>query len=64
MKSNKRKFIQAMGAGAAGFTFGASALSVSSCISSSKKKEEEDGQIIFISDDININFINMSGIWM
>ena len=42
-----------MGAGAAGITFGASALSVSSCTSSSKK-EGEDGQIMFIGDNIAV----------
>lgn len=43
-----------MGAGAAGFTFGAAAYSVTSCTSSSDKKKEEDGQIIFIGDNIAI----------
>ncbi len=54
MKSDRRKFIQTMGAGTAGLTIGTSALSVSSCTSSSNKKNEEDGQIIFIGDNIAI----------
>ncbi len=54
MKSDRRKFIQTMGAGAAGLTIGTTALSISSCTSSSNKKNEEDGQIIFIGDNIAI----------
>ena len=53
MKTSRRKFIQNVGVGAAGLTLGTTALSVSSCTSSSKKKEE-DGQIIFIGDKIAI----------
>ncbi len=53
MKTDRRKFIQTMGSGAAGFTFGAAAHSVTSCTSSSDKKED-DGQIIFIGDNIAI----------
>ena len=53
MKTSRRKFIQNVGFGAAGLTLGTTALSVSSCTSSSKKKEE-DGQIIFIGDNIAI----------
>lgn len=53
MKSNRRKFIQNLGAGAAGITLGTSAVSLTSFTSSSvKKKEEEDGQILFIGDNI------------
>jgi para-nitrobenzyl esterase len=53
MKSNRRKFIQNLGVGAAGLTIGTSAVTISSCASPSmKKKEEEDGQEIFIGDNI------------
>jgi len=52
MKSNRRKFIQNLGAGAAGLTLGTSAISLTSFSSPSAKKEEEDGQILFIGDNI------------
>ncbi|MFO7620274.1 MAG: carboxylesterase family protein [Bacteroidales bacterium] len=51
MSSSRRKFIQTMGTGAAGFTLGSASLT--SCTSSGKK-EEEDGQVIFIGDNIAI----------
>ena len=54
MKASRRKFIKTIGAGAAVFTLGNTAISVSSCSSSSNKKIEEDGQIIFIGDKIAI----------
>src|SRR5512140_2440538 len=47
MKTDRRKFIQTIGAGAAGLT-------VSSCASSLSEKKEEDGQVIFIGDSIAI----------
>jgi para-nitrobenzyl esterase len=44
-----------MGAGTAGLTLASASLSVTSCTSSAaKKKEEEDGQVIFIGDNIAI----------
>jgi para-nitrobenzyl esterase len=44
-----------MGSGAAGLTIGATAVSISSCSSPSKnKKEDEDGQVIFIGDNIAV----------
>jgi len=52
MKSNRRKFIQNLGVGAAGLTIGASAIPLTSCSSPSVKKEDEDGQILFIGDNI------------
>ena len=52
MKSNRRRFIQNLGVGAAGITLGGSTLSMASCASPSVKKEEEDGQILFIGDNI------------
>ncbi len=51
MKTDRRKFIQTMGAGTAGLTIGTATLS--SCASSAGKKEE-DGQIIFVGDKIAI----------
>jgi para-nitrobenzyl esterase len=54
MKSNRRKFIQNLGAGAAGITLGTSAISIASCSSPSVKKEDEDGQILFIGDNIAV----------
>jgi para-nitrobenzyl esterase len=54
MKTDRRKFIQTMGAGAAGVTLGTAAISVSSCASGASKRNEEDGQIIFIGDHIAI----------
>jgi para-nitrobenzyl esterase len=43
-----------MGAGAAGITLGASAISATSCSSTSSKKEVDDGQILFIGDNIAV----------
>ena len=54
MKSNRRKFIQNLGAGAAGLTLGTTTISLTSCSSSSAKKEDEDGQILFIGDNIAV----------
>ncbi len=54
MKTNRRHFIQTMGAGAAGLTLGTTAASMSSCTSVSTDKREDDGQVIFIGDDIAI----------
>jgi para-nitrobenzyl esterase len=54
MKTDRRKFIQTMGAGAAGMTLGTAAISVSSCASGTGRKEDEDGQVIFIGDNIAI----------
>jgi para-nitrobenzyl esterase len=54
MKTNRRKFIQTMGAGTAGLTLGTATLSATSCASASAKKDEEDGQVIFIGDKIAV----------
>lgn len=51
MKSNRRNFIRIMGAGATGLAFGATA---ASCSSVTSKKEEDDGQILFIGDNIAV----------
>jgi para-nitrobenzyl esterase len=52
MTTNRRKFIQNLGVGAAGITLGSSSLSLTSCASPGSKNEEEDGQILFIGDNI------------
>jgi para-nitrobenzyl esterase len=54
MISDRRKFIQNLGAGAAGLTLGTSAISLTSCSSLSVKEADEDGQILFIGDNIAI----------
>ena len=53
MKTDRRKFIQTMGAGAAGLTMGSSALNLSSK-SFSERENDDDGQVIFIGDNIAI----------
>lgn len=55
MKSNRRKFFKTVGAGAAGLGL-ASALPLSSCAGSSEqtKSNDDDGQVLFIGDDIAI----------
>jgi para-nitrobenzyl esterase len=52
MKSNRRKFIQNLGVGAAGLTLGTAATSLVSCASSGN--EPEDGQVLFIGDNIAV----------
>jgi len=52
MKSNRRKFFRNLGAGAAGLTFGTSAISLASGTSTPGK--DEDGQILFIGDNIAV----------
>jgi len=55
MKTDRRKFIRTVGAGTAGLTLATASLPITSCTSSvGKKKEEEDGQVIFIGDNIAI----------
>jgi len=55
MKTNRRDFFQSMGAGAAGLGI-ASALPLYSCTSSSEKNKpkEDDGQVLFIGEDIAV----------
>ena len=48
MKTDRRKFIQTMGAGAAGLTLGTPGLTVPSSTSSSGKKKEEDGIMVHL----------------
>jgi para-nitrobenzyl esterase len=52
MKSNRRKFIQNLGVGAAGLTLGTTAMSLSSCATPVTKKNDEDVQLLFIGDNI------------
>jgi para-nitrobenzyl esterase len=52
MKSNRRNFIKTVGAGAAGVTIGAAGMTAASCTAANAKKEEDDGQILFIGDNI------------
>jgi para-nitrobenzyl esterase len=52
MKSNRRKFIQNLGVGAAGMTLTGGTISLASCASSSSNKAEEDDQELFIGDNI------------
>ncbi|MBN1566554.1 MAG: carboxylesterase/lipase family protein [Acidobacteria bacterium] len=54
MKSNRREFFETVGAGAAGLAVGAGILSSASCSSGATKKEEEDGQILFVGDNIAV----------
>ena len=52
MTSTRRIFVKTMGAGAAGLAIGATAGSAASCASPVAKKEEDDGQVLFIGDNI------------
>ena len=52
MKTNRRKFISTMGIGAAGIALGKNAVSAATSTIPSNKKKEEDGQILFIGDNI------------
>jgi para-nitrobenzyl esterase len=52
MKSNRRKFIQKIGIGAAGLSLGSTGMSFASNASQTSKKEDADGQILFIGDNI------------
>jgi para-nitrobenzyl esterase len=52
MKSNRRNFIRTMGAGATGFTIGVGTLNSVSCVSQTQNHETDDGQVLFIGDNI------------
>jgi para-nitrobenzyl esterase len=54
MKSNRRKFIQDLGIGAAGITLGSGTLSLASCASPLTNKVDENDQILFIGDNIAV----------
>lgn len=53
MKTNRRTFIQTMGAGATGLSLGAVAFSTSSC-SVTETNEKEEEQYLFIGDNIAV----------
>ena len=52
MKSSRRNFIKAMGTSAAGLTIGATTINSVSCSSQTSVNPEDDGQILFIGDNI------------
>lgn len=55
MKTNRRKFIQSVGAvGATGFALGATTLTTSCALSTQQADKEEDEQVIFIGDNIAV----------
>jgi para-nitrobenzyl esterase len=53
MKSNRREFFQTLGTGVAGLSIGPS-LVLSSCKATTGNKQEQDGQILFIGDNIAV----------
>ena len=53
MRSSRRNFVRTMGAGAAGLTIGGAAFTSPSC-SSSSSGSTEDGQVLFIGDNIAV----------
>jgi para-nitrobenzyl esterase len=54
MKSNRRRFIINLGAGAAGLTLGTSSFPLHSETALSGTRKDEDGQILFIGDNIAV----------
>jgi para-nitrobenzyl esterase len=52
MKTNRRSFIRTMGVGATGIAVGTTAVSAATSSPPASKKKEEDGQILFIGDNI------------
>jgi para-nitrobenzyl esterase len=52
MKSNRRNFIRIMGTGATGFALGSTSVSLASCASPAAGNKKDDGQVLFIGDDI------------
>ena len=54
MKANRRSFLKTVGAGATGLTIGTSVMAMTSCSTPSVSKEEDDGQVLFIGDEIAI----------
>ncbi len=53
MKTDRREFFQSLGAGVAGLSI-APVLTVSSCTSAGTGRDQNDGQILFIGDDIAV----------
>jgi para-nitrobenzyl esterase len=54
MKTTRRRFIQTAGAGTAGMTLGSISLAATSCSTGSELKGKEDGQVMFIGDNIAV----------
>ena len=54
MKPNRRVFIKTMRTGATGLALGTVASTMSSCVSPGTGRQEDDGQILFIGDDIAV----------
>jgi para-nitrobenzyl esterase len=54
MKSDRRNFIKTVGAGATGLTIGAASFATASCASPGTKKDEDDGQVLFIGENIAV----------
>jgi para-nitrobenzyl esterase len=54
MKTNRRRFLGTLGAGTAGVTIGSGALAMTSCKPVQGGKNDEDGQVIFIGDNIAV----------
>ena len=53
MKTNRRKFFQALGAGVAGLSI-SPALMLTACASKPDNTSQKDGQVLFIGDDIAV----------
>lgn len=53
MKPNRREFFRAVGTGAAGLSIGSMILS-SACTTPLENRNQEDGQVLFIGDDIAV----------
>jgi para-nitrobenzyl esterase len=52
MKSNRRNFIKTVGAGATGLAMGTASVSLASCSTTTMEKKQDDGQVLFIGDNI------------
>lgn len=54
MKSNRRDFFKTAGIGAAGLTLGSAVTSISGCATAEGKSKDDDGQVLFVGDNIAI----------
>lgn len=54
MRSDRRKFIKTIGAGATGLTVGSSMVSMTSCSNDNSGKKDDDSQILFIGENIAV----------
>ena len=54
MNSDRRNFLKTMGTGATGLALGTAAVSAAGCASPGTKPEENDGQVLFIGDNIAV----------